>query len=292
LQQAEIAMNLAKTAGRNTKRFFAPALQANVNARAALEQDIRQAIRQREFILYFQPQVEGSNLIGVEVLLRWKHPQRGILPPGEFIAVAEETGLILPLGQWALEAACTQIAAWAKVQEMAHISVAVNISARQFRQLDFVEQVLGTLQRTGANPHNLKLELTESMLVENLEDVIAKMARLNAHGLSFSMDDFGTGYSSLAYLKRLPLEQLKIDRAFVRDLLVDVVSGAITQTIISLGKAMGLSVVAEGVETVEQRDLLIGLGCNAFQGYLFSRPLPLEEIPAWLTKFTRKSGRT
>ena len=288
LQQAEIAMNLAKTAGRNTKRFFAPALQANVNARAALEQDIRQAIRQREFILFYQPQVESSRLIGVEVLLRWKHPERGILPPGEFITVAEETGLILPLGHWALEAACTQIAAWAKVEEMRDISVAVNISARQFRQLDFVEQVLGAIERTGANPKILKLELTESMLVENFEDVIAKMARLKAHGISFSMDDFGTGYSSLAYLKRLPLDQLKIDRAFVRDLLVDVVSGAIAQTVISLGKAMGLSVVAEGVETVEQRDLLIGLGCTAFQGYLFSRPLPLAEIPGWLSRFRRK----
>jgi len=285
LQQAEIAMNLAKTAGRNTKRFFAPALQANVNARAVLEQDIRQAIKERQFVLYYQPQVEDSRLIGVEALLRWNHPERGILPPSEFIPFAEETGLILPLGIWALDAACTQIAAWESQKEMANVSVAANISARQFRQPIFIDQVLSALHRTGANPANLKLELTESMLVENFEDVIAKMTVLKSHGLTFSMDDFGTGYSSLAYLKRLPLDQLKIDRAFIRDVLVDVVSGAIAQTVISLSKAMGLSVIAEGVETVEQRDFLVGLGCHAFQGYLFSRPLPVQDISSWVSKF-------
>jgi len=278
LQQADIAMYQAKTAGRNTLRFFAPALQAAIHARASMEEDLRQAIGTGQFQLYYQPQVEAGVLIGAEALLRWKHPQRGFLPPGDFIPLAEETGLILPLGDWVLETACRQIAEWARSKEAAHITVAVNISARQLRQPDFVEQVLSVLYRTGANPKNLDLELTESMLVENVEEVIAKMSALKAHGLRFSLDDFGTGYSSLAYLKRLPLNQLKIDRAFVHDMQIDVTSGAIAQTIISLGRAMGLSVIAEGVETEEQRDFLAGMGCHAFQGFLFSRPLPLEDF--------------
>jgi diguanylate cyclase (GGDEF)-like protein/PAS domain S-box-containing protein len=288
LEQAEIAMHQAKVAGSNTTRFFSPTLQAAAHSRAALEAELRQAIKMRQFELYYQPQVEHGRLIGVEALLRWNHPKRGVLGPAEFICVAEETGLIHPLGGWAFESACTQIAAWAHDQEMAHISVAVNISARQFRQPDFVAHVLTVLERTGADPRNLKLELTESMLVDDLEDVIAKMTALRSRGLSFSMDDFGTGYSSLAYLKRLPLEQLKIDRGFTRDVLVDVVSGAIAQTVISLGKAMGLSVIAEGVETEGQLEFLTGLGCFSFQGYLFSRPLPLEEFHNWLRAFIAK----
>jgi EAL domain-containing protein (putative c-di-GMP-specific phosphodiesterase class I) len=207
------------------------------------------------------------------------------LVPDEFIPLAEETGLILPMGDWVLETACTQIAAWANRASAAHIVVAVNISARQFRQPDFVQRVMHTLDRTGANPRNLELELTESMLVENIEDVIAKMLELKAHGLRFSLDDFGTGYSSLAYLRRLPLDLLKIDRSFVRDILVDASSGAIAQTILSLSKAMGLPVIAEGVETEEQRDFLINLGCHSFQGYLFSRPLPIEDFERlWLDR--------
>jgi diguanylate cyclase (GGDEF)-like protein len=285
LQQAEIAMHQAKVAGRNTIRFFAPALQVVANARATLEEDLRQAIKTNQFVLYYQPQVEGAHLIGVEALLRWKHPARGIVAPGDFIALAEETGLILPLGDWVLEKACAQVAAWARSKEMAHIPIAVNICARQFHQADFVKQVLAVLNRTGADPRNLELELTESMLVEDFEDVIAKLTDLKSHGLRFSMDDFGTGYSSLAYLKRLPLDELKIDRAFVRDILVDVASGAIAQTVISLGRAMGFSVIAEGVETEEQRDFLIRLGCHSFQGYLFSRPLPLREFEAFLKDF-------
>ncbi|MGA2673005.1 MAG: PAS domain S-box protein [Terracidiphilus sp.] len=278
MQQADIAMYQAKAAGRNTMRFFAPALQAAVNSRAALEEDLRHAIKTRQFELYYQPQVESGQLIGAEALIRWNHPALGILFPGKFIALAEETALILPLGNWVLETACRQIAAWAERKESAHIVVAVNISARQFRQPDFVEHVLAVLDRTGANPHNLKLELTESMLVENIEDVIGIMADLKSHGVRFSLDDFGTGYSSLSYLKRLPLDQLKIDRAFVRDMLTDATSGAIAGTLISLGRAMGLSVIAEGVETEEQRDFLTRMGCHSFQGFLFSRPLELEQF--------------
>ena len=283
LQQADIAMYQAKAAGRNTLRFFAPALQAAVNARAELEEDLRHAVGNEEFELYFQPQIDRNRLIGSEALIRWNHPKRGMLAPGEFIAQAEETGLIIPIGKWVLETSCRLIASWAGRRQTANLSIAVNISARQFRQPDFVEQVLTALKSTGANPGRLKLELTESMLLENIEEVIGKMRELKSHGLRFSLDDFGTGYSSLAYLKRLPLDQLKIDRSFIRDILADESSAAIAQTIISLSRAMGLPVIAEGVETDEQREFLNRLGCHAFQGFLFGRPLPLKEFErVWL----------
>jgi len=281
LQQAGIAMHQAKTAGGSTVRFFSPALQAAVNARAAMKEDLGHAISEDQFLLYYQPQVDATGLIGAEALIRWKHPVRGLVPPNDFIPLAEETGLILPLGDWALNTACKQIALWAA--RNVSVTIAVNISARQFAQPEFVENLLATLDRTGANPKNLKLELTESMLANNIEDVIAKMTVLKSHGLSFALDDFGTGYSSLSYLKRLPLDQLKIDRAFVSDILKDVASAAIAQTIISLGQAMNLSVIAEGIETEAQRDFLNSLGAHSFQGYLFSRPLPLEEFERlWL----------
>ncbi|SPE29838.1 Diguanylate cyclase/phosphodiesterase with PAS/PAC sensor(S) [Candidatus Sulfotelmatomonas gaucii] len=285
LQQAELALDQAKIEGRNAVRFFAPDLQHTADVRAAIEQDLHHAINKKQFVLYYQPQVDSTGLIGVESLIRWNHPQRGLLAPDEFINLAEETELILPLGEWVLEAACTQIAAWVQRKQPVHLALAVNISARQFRSPEFVDQVLAVLHRTGANPQNLKLELTESMLLEDVEGVIARMSVLKSHGLRFSLDDFGTGYSSLSYLKRLPLDQLKIDRAFVRDILGDVTSGAIAQTIISLSRAMGLSVIAEGVETEEQRDFLARLGCDAFQGYLFGHPLPIEEFErTWLSR--------
>jgi len=285
LQRADVAMHHAKLAGRNTICFFAPALQAAVNARAATERELRHGIAANQFALYYQPQVEHGRLIGAEALLRWEHPRRGVLLPGDFISSAEETGLILPLGAWVLETACRQIAAWADCSNTAGISVAVNISSLQLRQPDFVEGVLSALDRAKANPKNLDLELTESLLVGNVEDVICKMNKLRSHGVRFSLDDFGTGYSSLSYLKRLPLDQLKIDRSFVRDILVDDCSGAIAQSIISLGGAMGFSVIAEGVESEEQREFLARLGCQAFQGYLCSRPLPLEEFKIFALKF-------
>ncbi len=283
LQQADIAMSQAKTVGGSTIRFFAPELQAAVNARAAMKEDLVQAIRSNQFVLFYQPQVDSTGLIGAEALMRWKHPVRGMVPPNDFIPLAEETGLILPLGDWVLETACAHIASWTD-RRICPTYIAVNISARQMRQSDFVEQVLAALDRTGANPQNLKLELTESMLVENVEEVISKMKMLKSHGLSFSMDDFGTGYSSLTYLKRLPLDQLKIDRAFVRDILTDAGSAAIAQAIISMGRSMGLSVIAEGVETEEQHRYLASLGTHSFQGYLFSHPLPHEEFEkVWLS---------
>lgn len=277
-QQADIALYTAKAAGRNSIHFFAPAQQTAINARAKMEEDLRQAIVEKQFLLYYQPQIDQGRLIGAEALLRWKHPKLGLVPPGDFIPVAEETGLILPLGSWVLEAACMQIAEWANREETALITVAVNISAKQFRQADFVDQVLMALKVAGANPGNLKLELTESVLVQNIEDVILKMTNLKRLGVSFSVDDFGTGYSSLTYLNRLPLDQLKIDRSFVSDILMNAGSGAIAQTIISLGTAMGFSVIAEGVETEEQRACLARLGCHSIQGYLVGRPLPLDEF--------------
>jgi diguanylate cyclase (GGDEF)-like protein/PAS domain S-box-containing protein len=287
LQQADIAMDQAKAAGGNTIRFFAPALQAAVNARVAMAEELREAINDRQFILHFQPQVDYGQWIGAEALIRWNHPRRGLIFPDGFIPMAEETGLILPIGNWVLETACAQIALWAKRSETAELAVSINISARQLRQPGFVDQVLTTLERTGADPHRLELELTESMLVDDIEGVIAKMSVLKSHGLRFSLDDFGTGYSSLTYLKRLPLDRLKIDRSFVRDILVDDSSGAIAQTIISLSQAMGLPVIAEGVETEKQREFLVNLGCNAFQGYLFSRPVPVEELELLLQGFVR-----
>ncbi len=284
LQQADIAMYQAKAAGRNTTRFFAPELQAAINARASMEEELRVAIKQDQFLLYFQPQIDRGTIIGTEALVRWKHPQRGIIFPGTFIPLAEETGLILPLGDWVLETACQQLAAWANKKETAHLSIAVNISARQLRQPDFVENVLAAIERTGANPHRLEMELTESMLVENIEEVISKMTELKLHGFRFSLDDFGTGYSSLSYLKRLPLDLMKIDRAFVRDILTDNAGGAIAQAIVSLSRAMGIPVLAEGVENEAQREFLAGLGCHLYQGYLYSWPVPLLEFEKLLAR--------
>jgi len=284
LQQADIAMYQAKAAGGNMTRFFAPELQVAINARAVLEEELREAIKQAQFQLYYQPQLDRGAVIGAEALLRWQHPQRGILSPATFIPLAEETGLILPMGDWVLETACRQLAAWADNKETAHLSIAVNISARQLRQPDFVEKVLATLAQTAANPKNLELELTESMLVKNVGEVVFKMEELKLHGLRFSLDDFGIGYSSLSYLRRLPLDRLKIDRAFVKDILMDGCGGAIAQAIISLGGAMGLSVMAEGVETEEQRKYLAALGCHLYQGYLFSYPLPTQEFETFLNR--------
>jgi EAL domain-containing protein (putative c-di-GMP-specific phosphodiesterase class I) len=281
MKRADLAMYQAKAAGRNTLRFFDPQMQAVVTARAALEMGLREAVVKNQFCLFYQAQVAGnSQVTGAEALVRWLHPQRGLVSPAEFIPLAEETGLILQLGHWVLDAACTQLAQWATQPAMAHLTVAVNVSARQFLQPDFVEQVLTVLERTSANPQRLKLELTESLLVSNVEDIIAKMSALKERGVGFSLDDFGTGYSSLSYLKRLPLDQLKIDQGFVRDILIDSNDAAIAKMVVALANSLGLAVIAEGVETEAQRDFLAGQGCHAYQGYLFSRPLPLHEFEA------------
>ena len=278
LQWADIAMHQAKDAGRNTFRFFSPDLQEAISARASLEEDLRLAIKEEQFALYYQPQMERGVMIGVEALVRWNHPRLGLLAPDKFIRLAESTSLILPLGNWVLRRACRQIVEWTEGFPTSNFSVAVNISALQLRQDDFVQTVEEIVGSTGANPKRLKLELTESMLAENIEDAITKMLALQAKGVSFSLDDFGTGYSSLAYLKRLPLAQLKIDRSFVKDILTDSGSAAIAQTIISLSHALGVPVIAEGVETEGQRGMLAGLGCHAYQGYLFGRPIQSEEV--------------
>jgi len=281
LKRAELAMFQAKAAGHNKLRFFDAQMQAEVCARATLEAQMREAVSQQQFLLHFQPQVVGAGRItGVEALVRWQHPQRGMVSPAEFIGLAEENGLILPLGQWVMDAACAQLAAWANDPTLAHLTMAVNVSARQFQQSDFVETVLATLERSHAPPSLLKLELTESMLVQDVEAVIAKMGALKARGVSFSLDDFGTGYSSLAYLKRLPLDQLKIDQGFIRNIVTDPNDAAIARMVLALAESLGLSVIAEGVELQAQADFLAHLGCHAYQGYVFGRPLPLNTFEA------------
>ena len=240
---------------------------------------MREALVQQQFVLYYQPQVGGAGqLIGVEALVRWQHPQRGLVSPAEFIPVAESSGLILPIGQWVLETACAQLSAWASQPEIATLTVSVNVSAHQFLHRNFVAQVLAALRQSGAPPARLQLELTESVLVTNVEDIIEKMTVLKAAGVSFSLDDFGMGYSSLSYLKRLPLDQLKIDQGFVRDILVDPNDAAIAKMVIALGDSLGLEVIAEGVESEAQRDFLAAHGCHTYQGYLFGRPLPLAAL--------------
>jgi diguanylate cyclase (GGDEF)-like protein len=290
LRRAGLAMYQAKAAGRNTLRFFDPGMQRTVAARAALEADLRQGLRNNELLLHYQPQVDGNGYpTGAEALVRWEHPVRGMVSPAEFIPLAEETGLILPLGRWVLESACSQLACWATRPDTAHLTLAVNVSARQLRHPDFVEQVLEVLGRTGAPPRQLKLELTEGSLIEDVEDTIAKMFALKALGVGFSLDDFGTGYSSLAYLKRLPLNQLKIDQSFVRDVLTDANDATIARTIVTLGRSLGLAVIAEGVETEAQRDFLARHHCDAFQGYLFSRPLPADQFDAFMRASARRT---
>jgi diguanylate cyclase (GGDEF)-like protein/PAS domain S-box-containing protein len=279
IKRADLAMYQAKAAGRNTLRFFDPAMQAAVMARAALEVDLRLGLQEKQFVVHYQAQVDGTAcLTGAEALVRWQHPQRGLVAPLDFIPLAESTGLILPLGRWVLEMACAQLVAWASNPATAQLTLAVNVSARQFHHPDFVEQVLEILAGSGANPHKLKLELTETLLLDDLDDTIGKMHVLKEQGVGFALDDFGTGYSSMAYLKRLPLDQLKIDRSFVRDVLTDPSDAAIARTIVALGQSLGLAVIAEGVENEAQRDFLASIGCYAYQGYLFGRPVAVEAL--------------
>ena len=279
LKQADMAMYRAKDDGRNTLRFFDPDMQQAVNRRALLETELHNGLRRAQFLLLYQPQVDSQGRVtGAEALVRWQHPVQGMVPPSEFIPLAEESGLILPLGQWVMETALRQQARWQQDPLFAHLSLAINVSARQFLQDDFVAQVLALVRQTGANPAQIKLELTESLLLANVDSVIATMRALKAHGLGFSLDDFGTGYSSLSYLKRLPLDQIKIDQGFVRDVLLDASDAAIARSIIALAGSLGLSVIAEGVETTAHHQFLLAHGCQAFQGYLFGRPLTLEDF--------------
>ena len=277
LKHADLAMYQAKDAGRNTIRFFDPEMQRTVDNHAALEADLRQAIAAQQFVLHYQIQTDSDDrLVGAEALIRWNHPERGMVSPAEFIPVAEENGLILQIGEWILDSAARQLHQWSLNPETAHLSLAVNISARQFHDAHFVDNVLTALKRNSASPNKLKIELTESLLLKDIDGVITKMRALMLSGVRFSLDDFGTGYSSLAYLKRLPLEQLKIDQSFVRDIFIDSNDMAIVRAIVTLGLSMGLEIIAEGVETAEQKEFLQSCGCRMFQGYLFGRPIPAE----------------
>jgi diguanylate cyclase (GGDEF)-like protein/PAS domain S-box-containing protein len=283
LKQADLAMYQAKNAGRNTVRFFDPEMQAVVTANATLATDLRQAWREGQFLLDYQPQVGADGrMTGVEALLRWRHPHRDIVMPSHFIPTAEDTSLIIPIGGWVLEQACAQLAEWARRPDRRHLSIAVNVSVRQFRDPDFVDEVMRAIARAGIVPHKLKLELTESLLADGIEVTVAKMGSLKEMGVTLSLDDFGMGYSALSYLKRLPLDQLKIDREFVKDILTDANDAAIARTIIGLAQSLGLGVIAEGVETPAQRAFLAQQGCHEYQGYLFCKPLPIGELEAFM----------
>jgi diguanylate cyclase (GGDEF)-like protein/PAS domain S-box-containing protein len=284
MKRADAAMYQSKRSGRNVLRFFDPAMQAVLEARIGMDADLRQALARRQLRLYYQMQVSRSGqVIGAEALIRWEHPQRGLVSPVEFIGLAEETGLILSIGQWVLDTACAQLKAWEVQEHTQHIQLSVNVSARQFRQQDFVDLVRRALESSGANPARLKLELTESIVLEDIAGSIAKMQEIKALGVSFSMDDFGTGYSSLAYLTQLPLDELKIDGSFVHNLGIKPTDAVIVQTIVAMADTLGIGVIAEGVETVAQQNFLGSIGCKLYQGYLYSKPVPLAEFELLLS---------
>ena len=284
-KHADLALYQAKTSGRDKLRFFDPSMQVALEQRSLLESALHKAVPLGQLRLYYQPQVDAAyRVIGVEALLRWQHPQRGLVLPDEFIPLAEDTGLILPIGRWVLEVACAQIKAWENDALTSGLQVAVNVSARQFRQPDFVAQVQRVLADSAIKPARLKLELTESMLLEDVQETIIKMQAIKLLGVCFSLDDFGTGYSSLAYLAQLPLDQLKIDKSFVRNIPGIKKDETIVRAIITMGLGLNLNVIAEGVESESQREFLKVLGCHEHQGYLFSRPLPLPEFDEYLKR--------
>jgi len=285
LKQADIAMYQAKEDGRNTLRFFDPQMQANISARVALEKELNQAVEQQQFQLYYQIQIDDSlQPLGAEALIRWNHPERGLVSPIDFIPVAEQSGSILAIGQWVLDTACAQLKVWQQDTFTRELTLSVNVSPKQFRQADFVSEIIMTIQQHAINPARLKLELTESLLLDDVEDTVAKMITLAEIGIQFSLDDFGTGYSSLQYLKRLPLYQLKIDKSFVDDLETNSNDQVIVRTIIAMADSLGLSVIAEGVETKEQQQCLLTEGCTHYQGYLFSKPVSIDVFEALLRK--------
>ena len=283
LRHANIAMSHAKSAGRNTLRFFDPKMQSGIESRTALYADLQQALSCNQFSLFYQVQTdEQGRTLGAEALLRWTHPVRGVVSPLDFIPLAEESGLILSIGLWVLQAACTQIKIWQLNPKACHLQLAVNVSAKQFHQENFIELVLQTLDETGANPARLKLELTENVVLNDISDSIRKMQELKKLGVSIAIDDFGTGYSSLSYLTQLPLDQLKIDQSFVHNIGVKPSDAIIVKTIISMASNLEMAVIAEGVETETQREFLEAAGCLVYQGYLFSKPVPIEQFEAFL----------
>ncbi len=279
LKRADVAMYQSKAAGRNTLRFFDPAMQSIIEERSELDAMLQQSLDKNQLQLYYQLQVnEQKQAIGVEALLRWHHPERGLVSPAEFIPLAEETGYIVRIGLWSLRVACLQLKAWEQSEQFGTLKLSVNVSAKQFRQSDYVNRVASAVQESGINPAMLKLELTESVVLDDVKDAISKMKALKALGIGLSMDDFGTGYSSLSYLQRLPVDELKIDQSFVREMIGSMENENIVSTIILLAQGLNLEIIAEGVETQEQFDRLKDKGCRGFQGYLFSRPLPLADF--------------
>ena len=288
LKRADTAMYQAKGAGRNGYRFFDPVQQAQLELRSALEAALHGAIAARQLSLHYQAQVDAQGQpVGLEALLRWQHPQHGQVPPGQFIALAEASDLILSLGQWVLETACEQLRAWATLAHMRELPVSVNVSARQFAHPGFVEQVGAALAQSGAAPELLVLELTETMMLHDIDDTVSKMQALCQLGVRFALDDFGTGYSCLSQLQRLPLHQLKIDRSFIHAMGRQSSSTTIVQTIVAMAQTLDLHIVAEGVETEEQLQALTQLQCPTFQGYLFARPLPAPALQAWVREHRR-----
>jgi diguanylate cyclase (GGDEF)-like protein/PAS domain S-box-containing protein len=285
LKQADIAMYQAKIGGRNSLRFFDAQMQDIIIARTSLEKDLHAALEQGQFKLHLQPQVDNSGtILGAEALIRWFHPQRGLVSPAQFIPLAEEIGLIVPIGEWVLDTACAQLKLWQQYSHTRNLDLSINVSAKQFRQPDFVVQVSNAINKHSIAPTHLKLELTEGMLVENIEEVIKTMTILKGIGIQFALDDFGTGYSSLQYLKRLPLDQIKIDQSFVREIASDGSDKAIVQSIIAMSQSLGVAIIAEGVETNDQQRILLYLGCNHFQGYLHGKPMPIEQFNDQLNK--------
>lgn len=285
LKRADIALFRSKNAGRNTLTFFNQEMQDAINERVAIGQEMRIALEGQQFILHYQRQVDSEDhILGAEALIRWQHPQRGLLSPAQFISLAEEEELILPIGQWVLEAACAQLKAWEKGALTRDLILSVNTTAKQFHQVDFVAQIKTLLKKYDINPKLLKLELTESTLLKNTEDAITLMNTLREIGVRFSLDDFGTGYSSLQYLKRLPITQIKIDQSFIRDIVTDGSDKVIVRTIVVMAQSLGVSVIAEGVEREGQRQLLLDIGCTQYQGFLFGRPMPIDKFEASLRK--------
>lgn len=283
MKNADTSMYFAKSDGGNTFRFFSPAMNLDAHENLKMESQLYEALEKHELQLHYQIQVDDRyRPLGAEALIRWLHPERGLVRPVQFITLIEDTGLIVPIGHWVLDTACAQLKAWQNDVMTRDLVLAVNVSAKQFRQPDFVDQMRDVVQRHAINPSLLKLEITESLLLKDIHDVIATMNALKTLGIRFSLDDFGTGYSCLQYLKRLPLDQLKVDQSFVRDLATDTSDKAIVRTIIAMAQSLNLDVIAEGVETAEQRQILLSMGCTHYQGYLFGEPAPIEKFEALL----------
>jgi EAL domain-containing protein (putative c-di-GMP-specific phosphodiesterase class I) len=279
IKQADIAMYHAKQAGRDAVSFFNPQMEASISEKASLASDLHDALEKNQFALVYQVQMDQLGFAqGAEVLLRWHHPEKGAISPLQFIPIAEETGLIVPIGLWVIHKACAQIKLWQQVETMQHLVLAINVSARQFLHADFVMQVRRAIEQHAINPRGIKLELTESILIANINDIVSKMNQLKDLGIHFALDDFGTGYSSLQYIKQLPLNQLKIDQSFIREVETNAQDRAIVRTIIATAKSFHLDVIAEGVETIGQKNFLLDEGCFKFQGYFFSKPLPVEQF--------------